>query len=114
MTPYPFMPDKACDCHVHVYDPAQERRLRLRLPAFEAATVASGHGWTHLDLTDAFADWLGAHRRRDAYFREPELATFALGAFADHLAIRLRAALDNAAWPLAQPGPSPAATCWAR
>jgi hypothetical protein len=55
-----------------VYDPAQERRLRLRLVAFQAATEANGHGWRHLDLTDAFAVWLGSHRRRDAYFREPE------------------------------------------
>ncbi len=76
-----------------VYDPAQERRLRLRLPAFQAATEGAGHGWRHLDFTDAFAVWLGSHRRRDAYFREPDLATFAMAAFERHLVGELRAAL---------------------
>ena len=33
-----------------IYDPAQERRLRLRLPKFEVATKDAGHGWIQLDL----------------------------------------------------------------
>lgn len=76
-----------------VYDPPQERRLRLRLPDFQIATEAAGHSWRQVDLTDAFAEWLGAHRRRDAYFRDPDKATFAMNAFAQHLREQLETAL---------------------
>ena len=41
-----------------VYDPPQERRLRLRIPEFEIATKKAGHGWRYVDLTDAFAHWM--------------------------------------------------------
>jgi hypothetical protein len=78
-----------------VYDPVQERRLRLRLPDFQTATEGSGHAWCHIDLTDAFANWLGSHRRRDAYFKDPDKATFAMDAFAQHLAENLSASLTD-------------------
>ena len=41
-----------------VYDPADERRLRLRLANFEVATKEAGHTWRSCDLTDAFARWM--------------------------------------------------------
>ncbi|WNI14279.1 BREX protein BrxB domain-containing protein [Actinacidiphila sp. ITFR-21] len=56
-----------------VYPPRDERRLRARLAEFEIATTKSGHGWRQVDVTDAFAGWLGRHPYRDAYFEEPEL-----------------------------------------
>jgi len=55
-----------------IYEPVQERRLRLHLPEFEAATRDMGHSWTHLDLTDLFAQWMSHHDYREAYFEEPE------------------------------------------
>lgn len=55
-----------------VYDPADERRLRLLLPSFEIATREAGHGWRLCDLTDAFARWMAAQDYRDAYFASPE------------------------------------------
>lgn len=55
-----------------VYEPAEERRLRARIAAFEAATEAAGHGWQLVDVSDAFGHWIGQHPYRDAYFEAPE------------------------------------------
>ncbi len=65
-----------------IYEPAQERRLRLRLPEFEAATRTADHSWTHLDLTDLFAHWMAQHEYHEAYFEEPEDMDLALQDFA--------------------------------
>jgi hypothetical protein len=65
-----------------VYEPAQERRLLLRIPEFATATVKSGHGWRHLDIGDSFAHWMAAHKYREAYFEEPEAMDLALRDFA--------------------------------
>lgn len=64
-----------------VYDKKQERRLRFRIDEFKTATQASGHGWLHVDLTDAFARWMTAHDYAEAYFEEPEFLDTALGDF---------------------------------
>lgn len=66
-----------------IYDPTQERRLRLRLDEFRLATEAVGHGWAAIDLTNAFARWMARQEYRDAYFAEPELMTDLLGEFLD-------------------------------
>jgi hypothetical protein len=55
-----------------VYPPAEERRVRARLPQFEALTLEANHGWTTVDLTRLLPTWLGAHEYREAIFREPE------------------------------------------
>lgn len=55
-----------------VYSPDEERRLRARLPEFEGATLATGHGWREVDLTRLFTDWLAQHEFSEDYFREPE------------------------------------------
>lgn len=55
-----------------VYPPAEERRLRVRLQEFEAATIEAGHGWRSVDITSAPARWLGAHAEREGCFAEPE------------------------------------------
>jgi len=39
-----------------VYDKEDERKLRLWLGLIEEATNHSGHRWTAIDLSDAFAD----------------------------------------------------------
>ncbi len=69
-----------------VYDPAQERRLRLRLDEFQIATEKAGHPWVLVDLTDQFAQWMARHKYRDAYFEEPDDMKLALDAFAKGLA----------------------------
>jgi len=56
-----------------VYPPADELRLRVYIDEFELRTRNAGHGWTLLDLTDAFPTWMAAQRYRDKYFRRPEL-----------------------------------------
>lgn len=76
-----------------VYSPAQERRLRLQLPAFEHATRDARHGWTLIDLKDRFGQWMGAQEYRDAYFEQPELMEVALEAFADDTVRVVREAL---------------------
>jgi len=72
-----------------IYDPAQERRLRPRIEAFEAATLAAGHGWTKVDLTDAFAEWMAVHEYREAYFQQPEDMDLALVDFGESIAGRV-------------------------
>jgi hypothetical protein len=77
-----------------VYAKEDERRLRARLAAFEAATARAGHGWREVDLTDAFAHWMADHRYRDSYFASPDLLTGgALNAFRDACIARVREAL---------------------
>lgn len=67
-----------------VYDPADERRLRLRLGDFEHATRQGGHGWIGVDLTAAFATWLGSQKYREAYFETPEDLELALDTFVNY------------------------------
>jgi hypothetical protein len=55
-----------------VYSPTEERRVRARLPQFEALTLEANHGWTALDLTRLLPTWLAAHEYSEAIFREPE------------------------------------------
>ena len=78
-----------------LHDPAQERRLRLRLEEFRLATLAAGHGWVPFDLTDAFARWMAHQEYRDAYFAEPELLTDRLGEFLDALVAEVEAVLTG-------------------
>ena len=61
-----------------LYDPKEERRLRVRLPAFETATHEAGHHWAHLDLTPLFARWMAGQEYREEYFAEPEFMSLAL------------------------------------
>ncbi len=77
-----------------LYAPADERRLRARLGAFEVATAKAGHGWKGHDLTDEFARWMAGHDYRESYFEAPEdLTADALRDFDAFLAARLRATL---------------------
>lgn len=55
-----------------VYPPADERRVRARLPEFEALTLQAGHGWSTVDLTGLMPAWLAAHDYREEIFAEPE------------------------------------------
>lgn len=72
------------------YDPADERRLRARIEEFELATTKARHGWKRIDLTDAFAEWMGALEYRESYFEYPEDLAPALTDFEEHLQREIR------------------------
>jgi Domain of unknown function (DUF1788) len=55
-----------------VYPPAEERRVRARLPQFEALTLEAKHGWATVDLTRLLPEWISAHEYREGIFAEPE------------------------------------------
>jgi len=76
-----------------LYEPTQERRLRLRLPEFEVVTRNAGHFWSHLDLTDFFATWMAQHEYHEAYFEQPEDMDLALQDFAHSVSQRVIDAL---------------------
>jgi hypothetical protein len=78
-----------------VYDPTQERRIRLRLDEFQIATKAAGQKWRLLDLSDSFATWMAGHRYREAYFDSPEDLGLALNDFTDYVVQQLREALTE-------------------
>jgi len=78
-----------------VYPPEHERRLRLHLPEFKAATIEAQHSWREIDVTTSFETWMAAHDYHDAYFEEPDLLETALPAFTDHLVTEVRAQLTT-------------------
>lgn len=79
-----------------LYDPRDERRLRARIGAFEAATTRSGHAWDPCDLTDEFARWMSAQDYRESYFEAPEdLGDMALDQFAEHVVGVVVGVLDS-------------------
>jgi len=55
-----------------VYPPAEERRVRAKLPQFEATTLETNHGWLTVDLTNLLPQWIGNHEYREGIFAEPE------------------------------------------
>ena len=82
---------------VVVYAKERERALRARIGEFEEATRNAGHGWTRVDATPWFAEWMAQDEYRDAYFEEPELLGMKLeGEFKEEAAKRLSEALEEA------------------
>lgn len=79
-----------------VYDPTDERRLRLHLPSFEIASKEAGHAWRSCDLTDAFARWMSGQNYRDAYFASPEDLRCPHPDFEEFVADLVRRELDAA------------------
>ena len=61
--------------------------MRLRIGAFEEATLGAGHSWISCDLTDEFARWMASQEYRESYFESPEdLTEDLLDDFAEHVA----------------------------
>ena len=58
-----------------VYPPSDERKVRARMPQFEATTLEAGHGWSVVDLTGLLPQWLAGHDYREEFFRSPEYFT---------------------------------------
>ena len=82
-----------------IYPPKHERRLRLHLPAFKAATNEHDHRWALIDITTSFEHWMAGHNYQDLYFEDPELLETALPAYFDHLVAEVRAQLSEHAEP---------------
>ena len=80
-----------------IYDKLQERRLRLpsRMEEFRARTLAASHGWSLVDLSDTFADWMGNHEYRLAYFEDPEAMHMELSNFEEYVTNRIAKALAD-------------------
>lgn len=78
---------------IAVYPPDHERRLRLHVPAFKAATNEHHHPWALVDITRSFETWMAAHDYRDAYFEDPALLETALVGFFEHLVGDVRSQL---------------------
>lgn len=69
-----------------IYDPSQERRLRLHVSEFEMATKRAKHDWSLIDITDSFAQWMAQHEYREAYFEQPEDMELALQDYTTYVA----------------------------
>jgi Domain of unknown function (DUF1788) len=82
---------------IAVYDKEDEHKLRLRIGLFEESTLQTGHKWTAIDLTDAFANWMCGPDNAsfaESYFESPELLDEAvLADFKLSVALRIRSAL---------------------
>ena len=57
---------------IAVYPPPEERRVRARLPQFEALTLEANHGWSTVDLTRLLPEFLAAHKYREQIFQNPQ------------------------------------------
>lgn len=69
-----------------VYDPAEQRKLALRLGDFENATTRAGKKWVHLSLDRLFTTWMANNEYRDAFFEDPDALVDQLeGVFKDHI-----------------------------
>jgi hypothetical protein len=68
-----------------IYDPTNERRLRLRIDEFEGATKRANHEWRLIDITDSFSQWMANHEYREAYFKNPDDMGLALDDYAQYL-----------------------------
>ncbi len=77
-----------------VYPPNEERRVRAHVQKFETTTLETQHGWSVVDLTNVFPDWLAGYEYREAIFKEPEF--FSANTELEDLAVaRVRAACTN-------------------
>jgi hypothetical protein len=80
-----------------VYEKELERQLRAKLLEFEQATKTADHGWHLVDLTTAFAGWMGAMKYREEYFERPDDIRLKLdSSFLRHVADLIKAQLSQA------------------
>ena len=55
-----------------VYDPAEQRKVDLRIGDFEMATTKAGKRWITISLKKCFPTWMSYHDYKEEYFAEPE------------------------------------------
>ena len=84
-----------------VYEKELERHLRAKLLEFEQATKTAGHGWQLVDLTTAFAEWMGGMKYREEYFERPDDIRLKLdSSFLRHVSDLIKAQLSLATEPV--------------
>lgn len=54
-----------------VYDPAEQRKVDLRLGDFETATRKAGKRWICISLKNCFPSWMAHHEYKNEYFIDP-------------------------------------------
>jgi hypothetical protein len=55
-----------------VYDPAEQRKVDLRLGDFETATIKAGKKWVNISMKKCFPTWMANHEYSEEYFRNPK------------------------------------------
>ena len=55
-----------------VYDPAEQRKVDLRLGDFETATSKAQKKWKGISFKNCFPTWMANHEYREDYFKDPE------------------------------------------
>ena len=55
-----------------VYDPAEQRKVDLRIGDFETTTIKAKKRWVSVSLKNCFPLWMSNHDYREEYFNEPE------------------------------------------
>ena len=55
-----------------VYDPAEQRKVSLRIGEFETSTIRAGKKWQVISMKSCFPEWMSKHDYRDEYFTNPE------------------------------------------
>lgn len=55
-----------------VYDPAEQRKVDLRLEDFETETIRAGKKWKSISMKHCFPSWMASHEYKEEYFRNPE------------------------------------------
>jgi hypothetical protein len=55
-----------------VYDPAEQRKVDLRMGDFEMATMKAGRKWMSVSMKLCFPHWMANHEYKDDYFADPE------------------------------------------
>lgn len=55
-----------------VYDPADQRKVDLRIGDFETATIKAHKRWISVSLKNCFPNWMAQHDYREEYFQDPE------------------------------------------
>jgi hypothetical protein len=91
----PWRDDLAPEYRVWIlhYDPALERRIRNRIPEFEAITRRRGKGWFAVDLAALVAPWFATHPLFEGLVEQPDELPGLLPGFADHIVETVRQSL---------------------
>jgi hypothetical protein len=55
-----------------VYDPADQRKVDLRLGDFETVALKSKKSWISISLKSCFPVWMSQHDYKEEYFHDPE------------------------------------------
>lgn len=55
-----------------VYDPAEQRKVELRIGDFETLAIKAGKKWKSISLKNCFPSWMANHEYNEDYFNNPE------------------------------------------